>query len=71
MAQSTTIMNRIDTIDRKISSFFHGTILKPQILEFIILPFAYLFSPFFVPVLILIVGFKIPTSIDADGVLGT
>ncbi len=61
------LFSKITNIDKNISSLFHKVVMKPKFLEFLLLPFGYVFSPFCVPFLVLLVGYKIPHSIDKEG----
>jgi hypothetical protein len=64
------VIEKVNHIDKVISSYLHQIVLRPRLLELLILPFALFFSPFGVPVLIYLVGFRIPSSIK-DGVIDT
>jgi hypothetical protein len=59
----SSLLYKLDELDKKASKYFHDIILKPKFMEFFILPFAFAFSPFIVPVLIYAVGFWIPYKI--------
>ena len=41
--KSGGLIGKFDQVDRAVSGLLHSCVVKPQFLEFIILPFAYLF----------------------------
>jgi hypothetical protein len=50
----------LDLVDRTISKKIHEALIRPQFLELIVFPFAFAFSPYFVPILIFMSGFILP-----------
>ncbi len=59
-APPSSLLGKIDYVDRVISGWLHGCVVKPSFLEFIILPFAFIFQPPMVPFLICSVGIFMP-----------
>ena len=59
-ATPTTLLGKIDYVDRKLSGYLHTCVVKPRFLELIILPFAFLFQPHMVPFLLATVGIFLP-----------
>ena len=55
-----TLLEKIDYIDRKLSGYIHECVVRPQFLELIIFPFAFLFQPYMVPFLLAAVGVFFP-----------
>ena len=54
------LIDKFDQLDRFVSGILHYCVVKPQFLEFAILPFAYLFQPFMFPFLIVTIGIFFP-----------
>lgn len=54
------MLEKVDYIDRKISGYIHNCVVRPQFLELLIFPFAFLFQPYMVPVLLASVGVFMP-----------
>jgi hypothetical protein len=50
-------LEKIDYVDKAISKPLHEVIVKPKFLELAIFPFAFIFSPLFVPVIIYATGY--------------
>jgi hypothetical protein len=42
-ATPQTLIGKLDYLDKKISGWIHGCVVKPAFLELIIFPFAFLF----------------------------
>ena len=59
-------IGKLDFVDRKLSGYVHSCVIKPRVLELIILPFAVLFQPFLVPVILAAVGIFMPVLEDAQ-----
>jgi membrane-associated phospholipid phosphatase len=55
-----TLLSKFDLVDKAVSGLIHTAIIRPRFLEYIVLPFAFIFNPIFVPVLIFTIGFVIP-----------
>ena len=60
-APPTTLLGKLDYIDKTVSGWIHSCKVKPVLLELIIFPFAYLFQPVMFPLLLTVVGVFIPT----------
>jgi hypothetical protein len=54
------LIDKFDQVDRFVSGLLHSCVVKPQFLELVILPFAYLFQPFMFPFLIVTIGIFFP-----------
>ena len=66
MATPQGFIGKLDFVDRKLSGYVHSCVIKPRVLELIIFPFAVLFQPFLVPVLLAAVGIFMPVLEDAQ-----
>jgi hypothetical protein len=58
--QPETLLELIDHLDRKVSGWIHNCVVRPQFLELIIFPFAFLFQPYMILFLLLSVGIFFP-----------
>ncbi len=61
----TTFIEKVDFVDRKLSGYVHTCAVKPRFLELIIFPFAALFQPFCVPIVLAAVGIFMPLLEEA------
>jgi hypothetical protein len=57
-----TLLWQIDYVDKWLSKFVHDCVIRPKFMEYIVFPFAFLFSPYFIPVLIYSTGFVFPRA---------
>jgi hypothetical protein len=55
-----TFLEKLDYIDRKISGWVHNCVVRPKFLELVIFPFAFLFSPISVLIVMGVVGVFLP-----------
>ena len=53
-------MASLDLIDRTASRKIHEATVKPKFFELIVFPFAFAFSPLFIPFIIFLTGFILP-----------
>ncbi|CDW79002.1 membrane-associated phospholipid phosphatase [Stylonychia lemnae] len=58
--KTDTINEKIDLIDRFTSSFLHDAVIKPKFLELLVFPFAVMFNPIAVLVLVYAIGYQFP-----------
>jgi hypothetical protein len=54
------MLGKLDYLDKKISGWIHGCVVKPAFLELIISPFAFLFQPPMFPFIVATVGVFLP-----------
>lgn len=55
-----SLLGLIDHFDRKVSGWIHNSVVRPQFLELIIFPFAFLFQPYSILILFIAVGILFP-----------
>lgn len=60
-----TLIEKLDFIDRKLSGYVHSCVVKPRLLELIIFPFAVIFQPFMVPIVLASIGLFMPVLEDS------
>eukprot|EP00347_Sterkiella_histriomuscorum_P013114 403365965 len=58
--KTDTLLSKFDLADRVLSAFIHDCVIKPQILEMLVLPFSLAFHPVAVICLIYVIGFLLP-----------
>ena len=55
-----SLLQKIDSLDRKLSGLLHNCVVRPRFLELTIFPFAFLFQPYMFICLIAAVGVAMP-----------
>lgn len=55
-----TLFEKVDFVDKWFSKWLHQCVVRPKFLELTIFPFAFAFSPIFVPFIIYATGFLLP-----------